>query len=38
VEHTLLISTLLRTLSATASGCVFHGDDMACLALRSLAW
>jgi hypothetical protein len=27
-RHTLLISALLRTLSATVSGCFFHGDDM----------
>lgn len=28
LAHTLLISALLRTLSATVSGCFFHGDDI----------
>lgn len=27
-NHTLLISALLSTLSATASGCFFNGDDI----------
>lgn len=32
--HTLLISALFSTLSATTSGCFFNGDDIMLLVLR----